>query len=286
MKITRYYYTEYDEKLHNILLKYNVKVKIDEPDVVYKTKRMAFTVYENGQGWDEYESFLPERINCIDYEYSKKEMNESKWFYVRSTCMKLDNLNENTFEYSCYSEEEYFVAGKMRKRVYHELQVEPFAFKPIKWNDRNHIYSAFEGGYDIMFCDDIVKELMMTNNVNGIKFEKVLWAKKNIELPNAHQITTDNIIPDEALVIEGFEKGYVSIKKCPICGRITYIPNNAFILGAREEYLDENVDIYRTNYLFGMSRGLPMYIISQKIYKLLENNKMTRNLKIRPLILK
>ena len=284
MKTKRYYCTEYDENLYNILVKNNIKVKISEYNNIRKETWMSFTVYENGQGWDEYEPLLPTKINLIDYEYTEKEMNESKWFYVRSRCMKLDNYNENTFEYSCIKE--YEVDGEKIRVAYHELQVEPFAFKPIKWNDRNHIYSAYEGSYHIMFCDDVVKELMINNNVNGIKFDKVLWAKKNIELPNANQITTDNIIPDEALVIEGFEKGYVSIKKCPICGRITYLPNNGFILGAKKDYLDEKVDIYRTNYLFGMARGLPRYVISKKVYKLLKDAKMTRNLEIRPLILK
>ena len=97
MKTKRYYCTDYDENLYNILVKNNIKVKISEYNHIRKETWMSFTVYENGQGWDEYEPLLPTKINLIDYEYTEKEMNESKWFYVRSRCMKLDNYNENTF---------------------------------------------------------------------------------------------------------------------------------------------------------------------------------------------
>ena len=286
MKKIYYYNLDYEKDLFDLLIKHNIKVKLSEFNLPNsKQKWMSFYITFNSKAFIECLNYLPKKPNLIKYEFTKKEMDDSNWFYIRSTCMKLDNYNENTFEYSCFGEKEFY-AGEMRSRVYHEFQVEPFAFKPIKWNEKNHFYSSYEGGYNIIFCDDVARKLFEKNNIKGVKFLEVLNAKKNFVLSNSNQIFTDNIIPDDGLVIEGLDEGYVEIKKCPICGKITYIPSNAFRLGIKREYLNSEFDIYRTNYLFGMSRGQPWYIISKKIYKMLVEAKMTRNLLIQPIIIK
>ena len=72
---------------------------------------------------------------------------------------------------------------------------------------------------------------------------------------------------------------------CPQCGRKKYIPETTFQLHAKQSYLDPGIDFYSTESIFGSGREHPILIASNRVYRILRNMKLIRNLCFEPVIL-
>ena len=75
---------------------------------------------------------------------------------------------------------------------------------------------------------------------------------------------------------------------CPTCGKKKYSYTRNFRLTIQESCLDEDMDCYATPCIFslGNSYGIsPYLIVSQKIYTVLKEAELIRNLKFEPIIL-
>ena len=280
MQVEHYYYIKFDEQLYSKLIDEGIKVKVDSDPhyIAMFGKKMAFNIYES---IGEKSCLLDELLakfgdGLTDYVFSKRELVEAKWLLFRSTNMKLDPLSEKTIEYSC---------PKSEFSYYHTKQVAPYAFKPIKWKSNNHFYSALGSYYTDIFCDDYAKELLEKENFNGLSFEEVLWANKNIPLPNSHQLVFNNILPINSVLNL---HNTVPIN-CPLCKKTKYNfdGNLLYRIEVDSSYLDDSYDFYKTGNDF--TNGLcdfPFLICSQRVYSFLTSMNLTRNLCFEPLIVK
>lgn len=113
------------------------------------------------------------------------------------------------------------------------------------------------------------------------EFVDVIWHKKNQELPNAHQMRCTSILPEQAFI---FDEN-CELQKCPTCQKVKYEINHEFRVKIKKEYLDGKLDFYTTPDLFSIGNVSSYTIVSNKVYSLLQKEKMARNLKFEPVVL-
>lgn len=119
------------------------------------------------------------------------------------------------------------------------------------------------------FADYRVYNLVKENFLNGIEFKKVM-DKKGVYSETLYQMTSTNILGSECI-----GKGYGEEKEiCHICGREQYCIDNAYQLHLDFSKIDLQSDLYMTERIFGPGISYPLYIISQRFYQLLKQNKL------------
>ena len=282
MQVEHYYYIKFDEHLYSKLINEGIKVKVDsDPDYIAMFgKKMAFNIYESiGEKFRLLDELLAKFGKGVTRNvFSKKELSNAKWLLFRSTNGKLESLSKKTIEFGCPK-------PLAKGASYHTKQVAPYAFKPIKWKNNNHFYSSLESSFTDIFCDDYARALLEKQEFKGLNFGEVLWAHKNISLPDAHQLIITNPLSIEAVL--NLDDTVPS--HCPICGKknYDYNHNKLFRIEIDKSYLDESQDFYETDcdFTIGFS-PTPFLICSQRVYSFLTSMNLTRNLCFEPLIVK
>ena len=276
MKIVKHYYIPYDENTFAMLVANDIKVEISKADNVIGYEKMIFDIYHDPEDLT-LVNLIPNAPSCSWLYFSDEELCSADWLVMRPKSPKIDSRDESTLEYSCKIEKK---SGNFVERgAYHHKQVSPFSLSPIKWSANNHIYSAYDGD-NFVFCDDFFRNLL-ESRFCGVSFLPVTWWKKNIDLPNAHQLQINNVLPQSALVIPPS----VSKSHCPMCGREKYEINSEFILNVKKKYLNASEDFYKTPEIFGTGRERSLWIVSNKVYVLLKSMKLTRGLIFEPVVL-
>lgn len=277
MKIKNHFCIDYHPLLHKRLVDDGINVEVES---LVGTLSMIFQIYTDpNEKLNTYGNLLPIDKALRNLYFTNQELENAKWLKMRSANIKLDAKTEDTFEKSCRYERMVW-NGTTYYGYYHEKQVKPFAFNPIKWTKNNHFYSSYSGGWEIIFCDDFAKDLFIKQNFKGVSFGEVLWGKKGITLPNAHQIVIDNILPEKAFLnLDATEERF-----CPLCGRKRYFYNTVFQFKIDGNYLDENQDFYTTDDIFGECTEFPISIVSQRVYSTLSSLGLTRSLNFEPVI--
>lgn len=285
MKTKLYYYIPFNPNILEFLEKNHITYKREwtqypslNGQCGRKEEYLQFTFNKENIIWGDVERDLPHRNACW-LVFTPKELNEAKWLTVRTTNMKVDDWGESTFQYSCRFEIDH--GHRIAEAAHHHEQVAPYECRPIKWKPNNHFYSPYRGGYETIFCDDFAMQFMQNNALKGVEFGEITWYKKNIPLPDAHQLLFPNVVPKEYIEIGDYAKKLA----CPMCGRERYEVSAEFRLRIKKEYLDENVDFYRTADIFGSARESHILIASQRAYSKLKEAGLTRNLCFEPVIL-
>ena len=270
-----YYFIPSNPNIISFLKNNNIKYKVDV-DNLWNTPHLQFTLYKEEVDWSEACRALPKKNACW-LVFSDKELDEAEWLTVRTTNMKVDTVDEGTYEYSCL----YTGNQGQTKYAHHRKQVAPYECSPIKWKPNNHFYSPYSGGYETIFCDDFAKDIICNHALIGAEFKEIIWRKKNIPLPNAYQMIFPHIIPEEAFIIGE----YATKVTCPMCGRVKYQNTQEFRVEIKRAFLDNSIDFYTTAEIFGDVRENYFLIASQRAYQTLKRENLIRNLKFEPVIL-
>ena len=270
MDLIMYYCISPDSVIEDKLKSIGVKYTVDE-------NRLTFKLVKDSEKFYTMSPYLPNR--CIKWkEYTQKELFDAEWLTFRSHNMKLDAMNDNVIEFRCPQN------PNLDRSSYHKKQTMPFEFKPIKWKNNNHIYSSYQGGYYIMFCDDYAKDVIEKNKLSGLKFDKVIWYKKGISLPNAHQMCITNELENDSIVPDV----HTTSETCPGCGKKIYITDSETNLQIKKSYLTKGIDFYTTSNIFGYGRhsvANPELLISDRAYRVFKDLGLTRNLTFEPVVL-
>jgi len=264
--------------IKNILERFSIKYKIVRPNEKSSDAYITFTCFDNIVNWQEMKQYLPE-CNSKWIEYSEIDLSKAEWLTMHSKNMKLNSKNDKTLEFSCLIEKK--IDNFTQVGAHHQKQIAPFYFNPVKWSNNNHFYSSYEGGTEIIFCDDYAKRITQEEKLTGIAFDKVMWYRKNIPLPAIHQLNITHMLPNDALILS--EKAKET--HCPSCGRKKYILDSLFQLKVKKEYMDNMTDFCKTEDLFGSGREHPLLLISQHVYDVFKSFGMIRNLVFEPVII-
>lgn len=216
--------------------------------------------------------------------YSEQEYLSAKWLSVRSSFMKVCAENsEDVNGFRCI-----YSTGKAWSPGAHCVQNNHYVVKrSVNWG-RNFIASS-----DIdelrLFCGDAAQNIFLKEDLSGIIYRPVIRKSTQLPIEDLYQLDTEHIVPDSSLIPVSHMHSCI----CPQCGmkmlRCDLDSYGRSQYGLMPDSLDANFDLWKTcPALLGPGEGNPVngdseFIVSQKMYRVLKNNNMTRNLWFTPL---
>lgn len=276
MKKEYYYCDLYSDSLIELLKKNNVKYEILDYGTLVP-KMVRFTVMEGHSIitlLPDYSTTKP-LITCI---YSKKELLDAEFLTLRPKKWIIDITNiDDVCEYSC---ERISYGGNLHYG--HCTQKGSFTIAPFKGSDKTFFFSE-STGCSVLFARKSVATVIRKNNITGILFFPVYQNTKNKEMVEADfwQLLSDEMIYLNNICLDEPER----IKKCPICGKTKIFNGQGYQLKLLSEKLALNQDFYMTEAVFGDGIPCPLFIVSQKLYRLLKEQHFDKNVTFEPVIL-
>ena len=231
-----------------------------------------------------HDQVTPENLVMITYipQYTKEECANAKWLYARNTSSKILPVNcESIDTQRCHVK--LSKIGMPLGR--HEVQTEHYVIKsPIRWGR-----SAFVSAYaheERLFCNRATRKILSSSKLNGIQFLPVMKKATGQPMDDVYQIGIQHMVPDGAIgAISGMED-FV----CDQCGmHMLRWGDGRSRFGLLNNSLDERIDLWQTQPMYlgpaptealGAQRCL---IISQRMYRVLTENKLDRGFVFAPL---
>lgn len=219
-----------------------------------------------------------EKVNIKgDYttvEFTSKELLEAEFLMMRPNRQSIDIENEGAFQYGCR-----WISKSGHEFMRHEEQVKELVVKKVPPMKKNNAFWCESTGFSIIFADKRIQKLAEENSLTGIEF-------KNVFLQNGKcsdeffQMTSSNVLKKEGIVWGYGEK----IENCSRCGKEQYVIDNAWQLHLDFSKIEKQSDLYVTESIFGEGIARPIYVISQKFYRILVENKLNRSITFYPVI--
>lgn len=206
-------------------------------------------------------------------EYSNSELLNARLLTINSQkqCIDIVNIDE-ALHFSCTWTNDYGVnkAKHIKQRALFTIAKEPSTkTRTAFWQE--------DFGLSQLFTDQRVVDLVKENGLNGIAFRNV-QLKNGSQSQNIFQITSNHII-DQKCIALGYGERRLT---CPICGKEQFAIKSSYQLHLHYDQIAEQSDFYVTEDIFGEGIPEPFFLISQRFYRLLKENKLTGNLVIAP----
>lgn len=273
----KYSYCEkYSEKVEQYLKNHKIKYKI-VGDGIRVSKLINFIIYD-GESSDPNLQQLIHSNPIVTNKFTQKELYAAGYLTIRPTKNVINIMNTNeAFLYKCPKKS---IFGN--ERFAHKEQIGQFRIKNINTEGTTAFFSSATGFSEI-FAKKKVCEFMRNNNITGMQIKSVMLDGKNREIESGLcQLCPEKIIPTDKIFIDETQK----IGRCPICGSLKVLCEQDYQLQLIGSAFDLSDDFYMTEAIFGEGISYPLYIISQRLYKLLVNAKMSCNVIFEPVLFK
>lgn len=216
-------------------------------------------------------------MNCrpisVDLEYTDLERNRAELLWLWPKSQKIDIIKEDdSFDYLCEGTSIYGNAcykHKVQKGALRISKEPSLKSKTVFWTEST--------GFSVVFAAKQVYEAVTTSSLEGIDFWNVL--KRNGSVSDSiFQMTSKHMIGRECV-----EPGHGEIiERCPICGKEQFQTSSNYVMHLYFNKIQTQSDLYVTERMFGAGFGHPNYIVSQRFYRFLKDNKLTGGLEFSP----
>lgn len=272
----KYLYCEkYSKKIEQYLKNHKIKYKI-VGDGILVSKLISFIVYDDTSSDPSLQQLLHSNP-IVTNEFTQRELYAADYLTMRprKNIVNITNTKE-AFLYKCPRKTMF---GK--ERFEHKEQIGQFQIKKINTKGRTAFFSSATG-FSEVFVKEEVCEFMQNNNITGIQIKPVMIEEKDRKISSGlYQLCSEKIIPTEKIFIDETQK----VGTCPICGSLKVLCKQDYQLHLTGSPLDFSDDFYMTEAIFGEGVSYPLYIISQRLYRLLVSTKMTQDVIFEPVIL-
>ena len=212
----------------------------------------------------------------IFIEYTESERMKANFLWLLPKKQVIDIINEDeSFAYSCqYTSIMGHICYKhMAQKSIIAIAKEPSAkTKTAFWTEST--------GFGEVFVKREVLDAVRSDSLSGIDFLNVRL-KNGTYSENLFQMTSKNVI-DRSCIEPGH--GEV-VEKCPVCGKEQYdFSSGSYRLHLNTSKIKENSDLYITERMYGAGFAFPLYVISQKFYRLLKENGLTGGASFSPVV--
>ena len=270
------FYKPYNVRLEEYLQTSGIKYIKHESNIVGDS--LKFSVWSTDEN---YEIILDELqglkiFNPLVYvTYSASEVNSAKLLVVSPKKQVINIINnEEAYRYSCR-----WVSSMGVEKVNHKEQIDNFSIRKEPSTKTSTVFWAEDTGFAELFVDKRVYELVREHSLQGITFKNVM-NKKGIYSENIFQMKSSNIIARDLIEMGHGERKVV----CHICGKEQFFINNIYQLHLDFSKLEIQSDLYMTERMWGEGIGYPLYIISQRFYQLLKQNKLVGGITVSPVV--
>ena len=209
----------------------------------------------------------------VTIEYSKADLANAKLLVVRPKKQSIVITNGmDAFSTSCESVDLFGIT-----RTNHEWQIGTLAISKEPPTTATTSLWSSDTGFAYIFADYRVRDLSVANKLVGVDLQNV-YVKKGQYSNKLYQMTSQYIIPQD-LLAEGYGE---QMKKCPICGKKQYSIDSSYQLHLTDSEIFNSADLFVTERIFGDGIPAPIYIISQRFYRLLNENKLAGGVSFEP----
>lgn len=273
----KYYFCEwYNENLMGFLKENNACYSPDKG--VLEGELISFSVWSD---WVNVNMILSELKKMkmgypvISVEFSQTELNDAKWLVMSPKRQCVDIINaEEAYNYTCC-----WTTSNGISKANHEEQKGLFAIRKEPSMKTQTAFWTEDTGFAEIFTDYRVVKLVKDYSLGGVEFKSVM-DKKGIRSENIFQMKSSNIIEKDSIAT-----GYGEQKEvCPICGKEQFVIDNTYQLHLDFSKIDSRCDLYMTERIFGEGIAYPLYIISQRFYQLLKQNKLAGGIGVSPVV--
>ncbi len=207
---------------------------------------------------------------------SKKEIENAEWFCIRSKWRSEYPQPEDASEYKKITYDDLNYCSSCGCGL---VQKDSFRLeKAPKWGKKNFLMLNWVESE--LFVTDEVASQMMKEEVKGFSTLSVVDHKSNKPLKNIKQLKILNTLES------GMVSSDVDITKennCTQCHSIKYLLSGRSPLVFRKEIFSDNVDIVKSNEVFGDGLVcLQIILISKRMYDFLNKNGWHKELIIEP----
>ena len=276
MKYQYYFYELYKAEIEEYLKEKQIHYKKNESNVVGDS--LVFSVWSNTR---DSEMILRELKHLgvgdplVFASYSASEINNAKFLVMRGMKQKIDIMNcENAYHYSCR-----WTTSMGVEKVKHEEQIDRFTIRKEPSTKTTTAFWSEDTGHAELFTDKRVCELVTEQGLKGIEFENVI-DRKGVCSENIFQVKSPHLIKRDCIEMGHGERKVV----CHICGKEQFFINDIFQLHLDFSKLPAESDLYITERMWGEGIAYPLYIISQRFYQLLKQNKLIGGINFSPVV--
>lgn len=294
--LVHYYVRPYNGKIIGFLEKLDIQCSISPAHGTGDSGFITFKVYDDNPLFNEIKEAFYNRtveffnvsrecisINTIYYPcYTEAERCGAKWLDIRAITTKIDPANdEDVSRVTC-------VFGHSRSGTdigHHRVQAKPVELRrTFKWGNNQFFSGSITTGG--LFCSSRAVSIMEHAGLQGLQYGPVLKWRTSTPILNVHQILPEYVIPNGAFSPIRDMESYV----CEMCGmQMLRISGKKHLYAVRDSYFDPAMDFFKTLPLFldysarGYSGGKVHYILSQRAYQVLKENRMCRGVEFTPL---
>jgi hypothetical protein len=282
MKFRFFYHEIYSQKMIDYLKQENIKYNFIDSTVSIATRKhpglITFNIWSDDNNAEKHMLALNQmsRFGPTKYaEYSRSDYAKAAYLLMRPKSQSVEIVNpDEAFRYSCQWVNS--VGIHLRK---HEKQVGPVAIAKEPDNRKSTAFWSEDTGFSVFFTSMRVVNLVEEHNLVGVSFQKVKLRNGN-ESENIFQMISPNIITQDCIE----KKNLKMAETCCICGKEQFFLDHAEQLHVDFSKLPVESDLYLTESIFGEGDPEPLFIISQRFYQLLNENKLTRNVVFTPVV--
>ena len=273
MRVKHHFCCDSSRSLTDALERNGIPCEHDVWDGV-RPETVTFDLYEDSAAFGEITA-LAGSGDVQSREYTQQELLDAEWLTMRCFHPTLDLVREE----EAFAFSEPFGGGKYRHR---ELVGNTFYLKkPVKWGNR-HFVSDGSLGNQHLFCDPLARSILENAHL-PLKFHDVLQAKTALPIGNVFYVELLDVLPQEAIVFGGGEEKSV----CESCGKTQYQIDDMYLLTIREEYLKSRL-LCKTQPIFALGKYYtePFNLVSSQVYRMIQENDLSRNLVFEPVSMK
>lgn len=211
---------------------------------------------------------LSKRTPVVTVVYTRSELENTELLWLWPKKQRIDILNTSeAFSASCL----YGI------KVKHLKQVSTLTIAKEPSDKGNCAFWSEDTGHSVLFTDRRIREICESNDLRGFLFQDVLL-RRGIISNKIFQLSADTVLPLEAVATGHGEL----TRRCPFCGKVQLEHDNKYQLHLKSNIVDPRNDFYMTDDFWGPGIGRPLYIISQRFYQHLINNKLTAGITLSP----
>ena len=250
-----------------------IKKKYDNSTVINVVE-----VFENTEEFEFIEKNVVRPGIIITPVYSKEEMEDADWYEVRSTWRweyPKPNNDKADFIDITFNRPEVCPGEYCGIR-----QVDLFKInKEPDWKNRHFVMLNWVHGE--LFVKTETARFLLNSGLKGFEIKDVMLYKKNVLAENIKQIYVNSSLKPGLIVDEGIKQ----INTCEVCGSKRYITSGRPVHFKKEIFEGLDLDIIKTDEVFGIwSLNDRIIYISKRLYSILVDNKLDKNLEFLPLL--
>ncbi len=261
----------YSKKIDRFLYNNAIKYKIIGGETT--PRLISFTINENQYTDLKLERFLHSNP-IITNVFTKTELLNAGFLTIRPVGNVVDIVNtDEAFIFNCPRQSLF---GD--ERYGHREQIGNCKIKRIDYKKETAFYSS-STGFSELFTKTEVYDLLMKNSITGVMSRPVILENTGKD-SGLCQLYSNNLIHTNSIFIDKT----IKVKKCPVCGAPKFVCRQDYQLAIIGNQNDFQYDFYMTDSLFGDGIPEPLFLVSNKFYRMLVDHNLTRNVKFEPVV--